>query len=250
MRIDPTHTVGSVVAEDYRAAAVFSAHRIDFCCQGGRSIGEACKAKGVDPALLERQIQQALQRDASTGEFNTWTLTRLVDHIEAVHHAYVHERLEVLQRFLDKLCRVHGGRHPELQLVQAEMKAGAGELTAHMRKEELMLFPFIKRMEHAVLDCEALPKPLFGSVGNPISMMEVEHRAEGDRLRRIAELTNDFANPPDGCATYAAAMALLKEFEEDLHLHIHLENNILFPKALAMEHMARSAGGRSPSAPA
>lgn len=241
MRIDPSRTVGSVVADDYRAAAVFSMHGIDFCCQGGRTLAEACKAKGIDAVQLEEEVKHALQRDAGAGEFNAWPLTRLADHIEAVHHAYVHGRLPVLLKFLDKLRRVHGARHPELHDVEMEMRDCAGAMTTHMRKEELILFPFIKRLERAVLSGEPLAAPPFGSVENPIQMMEEEHSAEGDRLRRIAELTNDFANPPDGCATYAAAMALLKEFEDDLHLHIHLENNILFPKTLAMEKRLREA---------
>lgn len=230
-----TRTVGSIVAEDFRSAAVLTSYGIDFCCQGGRSIAEACKAKGVDPAVLEQEIEEALRRGAAAQDFSSWSLTRLADHIEGFHHAFVRARIPVLLKYVEKLCAVHGGRHPELNLVEMEMKGCADAMAAHMRKEEVVLFPFIRRMERAIAMGEALPEIPFGTVGNPIGMMEQEHSAEGERLQRIAKLTNGHENPPDGCATYAAAMSLLKEFESDLHLHVHLENNILFPKAMAME---------------
>ncbi|MCU0320106.1 MAG: hemerythrin domain-containing protein, partial [Flavobacteriales bacterium] len=133
--------------------------------------------------------------------------------------------------------------HPELNAIQREFTECAGAMAAHMKKEELVLFPFINQLEKAKQHSTTLPTPHFGTVDNPIAMMEHEHDAEGERFRRIAELSDSYTNPPDGCTTYATAYAMLKEFEEDLHRHIHLENNILFPRAKALEKELRNAQG-------
>lgn len=235
-------TIGSIVAEDYRTAAVFSAHGIDFCCKGDRSLEEACRAKGLDQKTLESEIHQAIERDAGAGDDGKqWSLGRLIEHIERVHHRYVVSRTATLLQFLDKLCRVHGERHPELFAIQREFHECAGALATHMKKEELILFPFINQLEKAQLHGTQPPVPGFGTVDNPIAMMEQEHHAEGERFSRISELSNGYQNPTDGCATYLTAMAMLKEFEEDLHRHIHLENNILFPRAKALERELRTA---------
>ncbi|HRD53006.1 MAG TPA: iron-sulfur cluster repair di-iron protein [Flavobacteriales bacterium] len=236
MEIAPTRTIGSIVAEDFRTAAVFSAHGLDFCCKGGRTIDEACRQKGLDSTVLKAELLAAVERDANVEQdYKTWPLSRLIEHIERVHHRYVESRSLTLLQFLDKLCRVHGDRHPELFAIQREFQECAGAMATHMKKEELVLFPFINQLEKARTHGIAPPNPHFGTVDNPIAMMEHEHDAEGERFRRIAELSGNYANPADGCATYAAAMALLKEFEQDLHMHIHLENNILFPRAKALE---------------
>lgn len=238
----PERTVGSIVADDYRSAAVFQAHGIDFCCKGGRTIAEVCGAKGLDPAKLEAEIRQAIERDGGAGDdVKQWPLSRLIEHIERVHHRYVDSRSVTLLQFLEKLCRVHGGRHPELFQIHEEFHACAGAMAMHMKKEELILFPFINQREKAKLHGGAVPTPGFGTVANPIAMMEDDHDAEGERFRRIAELTNGYNTPPDGCTTYATAFAMLREFEEDLHRHIHLENNILFPRAKALEEELRHA---------
>jgi regulator of cell morphogenesis and NO signaling len=238
--LSPERTIGSIVADDYRSAAVFNAHGIDFCCKGGRSIAEVCQAKGIDPATLEAEIQQATERSNGTDDdVKHWPLGRLIEHIERVHHRYVESRTTTLLQFLDKLCKVHGDRHPELFAIQREFTECAGAMAAHMKKEELILFPFVNQLEKAQLHGTTAPTPGFGTVDNPITMMEHEHDAEGERFRRIAELSEGYTNPPDGCTTYATAYAMLKEFEEDLHRHIHLENNILFPRAKALERDLR-----------
>jgi len=234
----PTHhrTIGSIVAEDYRAAAVFNAHGIDFCCRGGRTLEEVCRSTGLDPARIEQEIEQAVTRDnGAEHDFKSWDAGRLIEHIERVHHRYVGSRTITLLQFLDKLCKVHGERHPELFAIQREFQGCAEAMAAHMKKEELILFPFINQLEKAKQHGTTLPTPGFGTVDNPIAMMEHEHDAEGERFRRIAELSDGYTSPPDGCTTYATAFAMLKEFEEDLHRHIHLENNILFPRAIALE---------------
>lgn len=235
MTITPDRTIGSIVAEDFRTAAVFTAHGIDFCCKGGRTIEEACADKGIDPAVLEHGIAEALHGPAPADDPDSWTLTHLAEHIEHVHHGYVAQRTPVLQEYLAKLCEVHGDRHAELFTIAREFDACAGSMAMHMKKEELVLFPFVKRMELAKREGGPLPVPRFGTVENPVRMMMHEHDEEGERFRLIAQLTEGYTPPPDGCSTYRATFALLREFEQDLHRHIHLENNILFPKAVELE---------------
>ncbi|RKE98170.1 iron-sulfur cluster repair di-iron protein [Ichthyenterobacterium magnum] len=228
--------IGQFVAEDYRTAAVFSKHKIDFCCNGNRSIEEACTKKGIDSNLVIDELKAVL--NSSTGEsidYKSWPLDLLVEYIEKKHHRYVEEKIPVLRQFLDKLCRVHGERHPELLKINELFTASAGELASHMKKEELMLFPFVKKMVKAKLSKTAVQSPQFGTVENPIGMMMHEHDNEGERFRQIASLTNNYNPPADACNTYKVTYAMLDEFEKDLHLHIHLENNILFPKAIKLE---------------
>ena len=165
----------------------------------------------------------------------------LAEHIEHVHHGYVNDRTPVLLQYLAKLCKVHGAEHPELFDITREFEACAGAMAMHMKKEELMLFPFIKRMELAQREGSPVPVPHFGTVENPVNMMKHEHEEEGERFQRIAALTDRYTPPSDGCNTYRAAYALLQEFEQDLHRHIHLENNILFPKAMELERTLQHA---------
>lgn len=236
-----TSTVGTIVAHDLRAAAVPTRHGIDLRRKGGRSGEEVCRTKNINAEELIHEIEEVLARDTSRPEdLTSWSLERLVDHIERVHHRYVEERSIVLKQYLNKLCRVHGERHPELFDIRTAFEASAAALAMHMKKEESVLFPYIKQLELASVKGVAPPLPYFGTVRGPVSMMEEEHDAEGERFRRIARLSFGYAVPSDGCATYAATMSLLNEFEQDLHSHIHLENNILFPRALQLERTIRS----------
>lgn len=229
-------TIGQYVADDFRTAAIFSKYGIDFCCKGNRTLAEACEKKQINSAILEEEINTVLDTKNKEGiDFKSWPLDLLVEYIEKTHHRYVLEKSAVLYRFLDKLCKVHGGRHPELLEINNLFIAGAGELAKHMIKEELILFPFIKRMVETKSKSESITMPHFGSVDNPIAMMKDEHTIEGERFAKIAELTNNYTPPADACETYKVTFALLQEFEEDLHKHIHLENNILFPGAQILE---------------
>ena len=227
-------TIGNYVAEDFRTAALFSKYGIDFCCKGNRTLDEACEKKAISPEVLENEINAILNtaNDQSI-DFKSWPLDLLVEYIEKTHHRYVEEKSSVLYRFLDKLCKVHGDRHPELFEINKLFIAGAGELAKHMMKEELVLFPFIKRMTQT--KGKTIDMPNFGTVDNPIAMMQDEHTIEGERFAKIAELTNNYTPPTDACETYKVTFAMLKEFEDDLHKHIHLENNILFPGAQVLE---------------
>lgn len=168
-------------------------------------------------------------------DYKSWPLDLLIDYIEKKHHRYVEEKIPVLRQFLDKLCNVHAERHPELYKINELFTASANELATHMKKEELILFPFVRKMVSATKSKNPIEAPHFGTVENPITMMMQEHDNEGERFRQIAELTNNYNPPADACNTYRVTFAMLDEFEKDLHLHIHLENNILFPKAIKLE---------------
>lgn len=229
-------TIGEYVAQDFRTAALFSKYGIDFCCKGNRTIEEVCEKKEVTPEDLLNQITEILATKNDSGiDFKAWPLDLLADYIEKTHHRYVEEKIPVLLQFLDKLCKVHGASHPELFEINELFKGCAGELTQHMKKEELILFPFIKKMVKATISDELIEQPHFGTVNNPIAMMMAEHEAEGDRFVKIATLTNNYTPPADACNTYKVTFSMLNDFEQDLHKHIHLENNILFPKAAALE---------------
>lgn len=234
-----TKTIGEIVAEDYRTAQIFKNHNIDFCCKGNRSIREACDAQKIDSGEIMKEIEDLQQQTTDgTSDYQAWPLDLLADYIEKKHHRYVEERIPMLKAYLDKLCRVHGNRHPELFEITEHFSACGGELAAHMKKEELILFPFIRKMVKTNPGDE-IRQPYFGTVENPIQMMMHEHDAEGERFRKIAALSDGYTPPDDACGTYRVTFSLLQEFEADLHLHIHLENNILFPKSVSLEKTLR-----------
>lgn len=239
MNISYTQSVGEAVAEDYRAAAIFEKYGIDFCCKGQTSIDAACASKQVPTETVMRELKTlATDPGRSFPDYQTWSASLLADYIEEKHHRYVEENAPVILRFLDKLCHVHGRRHPELPEIREQFANAAGELTQHMKKEELILFPRIRQMAAMAVFASA---PDLGQsaaeipVAMPIRMMMQEHDREGERFRKIHELSDGYRVPDDACNTYKVTYALLREFENDLHLHIHLENNILFPKAIEME---------------
>lgn len=228
--------IGQFVAEDFRTAAIFSKHGIDFCCRGNRSVEEVCDKNELDANTLLDELEAVLNSKSDQSiDYKSWPTDLLIDYIEKKHHRYVEAKIPVLRQFLDKLCSVHGERHPELFKINELFTASAGELAAHMKKEELVLFPFVKKMVAATLNQGAIEPPHFGTVENPIEMMKDEHDNEGVRFREIAALTNNYNPPADACNTFKVTYAMLEEFEKDLHLHIHLENNILFPKAIKLE---------------
>lgn len=229
-------TIGDYVAEDFRTAAVFQKHKIDFCCRGGRTLDEVCEKKQISKDDLITDLTQAVgAKGGETIDYQSWPIDLLVDYIEKKHHRYVEANIPVLLEFLNKLCKVHGERHPELFEITEEFTASASELSGHMKKEELILFPYVRKMVNAKLSGTEVSEAHFGTVKNPIEMMMSEHDNEGVRYRKIAELSNNYTPPADGCTTYKVAFSLLQEFEADLHKHIHLENNIVFKKAIEME---------------
>lgn len=236
MEITKSPTIGSFVANDYRTAAVFQKYGIDFCCKGGKTIDEVCEKKKINTGQLMNELDEITrQPDNQVTDFQSWPADLLADYIEKKHHRYIEQVTPSLKQFLEKLCKVHGSNHPELFEINKEFNASAGELAAHMKKEELILFPYVRNMVAAKNSNQQPAKPVFGTVQNPIKMMMQEHDTEGERFRKIAELSNNYDPPADACTTYRVAFSSLKEFENDLHLHIHLENNILFPAAIEME---------------
>lgn len=231
-------TVGAVVAADYRTAAIFSKYGIDFCCNGNKSIEDACHQGGISAEEVHAELEKVkknIPEGDTANDYNSWPLDLLADYVERKHHRYVKEQLPVITGYIDKICSVHGDKHPELLQIQPIFAFSARELSEHMQKEEKILFPYIRQLALAAEGKGERPSAFFGSVKNPIWMMTHEHDAEGQRFRSIRELSGGFATPADGCNTYRTTYSLLDAFEKDLHLHIHLENNILFPKAIELE---------------
>jgi len=236
MKTTEEKTIGAMVADDYRTAAVFQSFGIDFCCKGNQTIDNVCESKGISKNLLYSDLEKATQEvDKQVTDYKSWPLDLLADYIEKKHHRYVEEKTPMLQQYLDKICSVHGNTHIELYEIRELFNQSAQELAAHMKKEELILFPFIRKMAVAKQGNQPFPQAPFGTIQSPIQNMMHEHDNEGDIFRKIEALSNNYTPPPSACNTYKVAFALLKEFETDLHLHIHLENNILFPKALKLE---------------
>ena len=236
MNISTSTPVGEVVKLNFRTAPLFQANRIDYCCGGSKTISQACAEAGIEPEPLIEQLEQlAGQTDPDTQFINNLSPDDLIDYIIKRHHRYVQNSIPFLRQNLAKICDVHGENHPELFEVRELFEGSAGNLTMHMQKEELMLFPYIKKMVHAKTGNSALGKSPFGSVSNPIAMMISEHENEGIRFEKIAGLTNRYTPPADACTTYRVTISQLEDFERDLHRHIHLENNILFPKAAELE---------------
>lgn len=236
MKIQENQNIGELVALDYRTASVFKKYKIDFCCNGNRTIADACKKGDIDSINILSDLEAAMQSKVTSTDFQSWPLDLLAEYIEKKHHRYVEDKTLELKPYLDKICKVHGEHHPELFKINEEFLECAGAMAAHMKKEELIIFPFIKKMVSSKSKHQEITKPGFGSVQNPINMMMDDHEAEGERFVRISELSNDYTPPEDACNTYRVTLALLKEFEDDLHMHVHLENNILFPKAIEMEN--------------
>lgn len=236
-------SVGQIVARNYRTAAVFKKFGIDFCCNGNISISQACEKIRLDPEEVKRNIQQVISissdEKSDLEDWASWPLDHLADHIEKKHHLYVTEQIPVLESYLDKLVSVHGKKHPELREIKKWFHESADDLTGHMKKEELILFPIIRKMVNVKLTNRDPVSSPFGSVRNPIQKMMQEHEIEGERFQMIRLLSGNYTVPADGCTTYGLTYDLLKAFEDDLHLHIHLENNILFPKSIEMEKKYR-----------
>ena len=235
MNISQEQIIGELVAQDYRTASVFKKYGIDFCCQGNTTINNACKKKSIDTGLVLYDLDEVAREKGSSIDYQIWPLDLLIDYIVKKHHRYVVEKSMEIVPYLNKICKVHGERHPELFEINDLFNLSLEVLAQHMKKEELDLFPYIQKMVQAKHEGTKIVVPGFGSIENLISIMEEEHTIEGDRFRKIEELSNHYTTPADACNTYRVTIALLKEFEDDLHLHIHLENNILFPKSIKLE---------------
>jgi regulator of cell morphogenesis and NO signaling len=227
-----TSTLGDIVAHDFRAGAILDRYGLDYCCGGARSLAEGCVERGISLDLVVSDLEAL---DNASREHLEDEPAVLVDYIVSRHHAYVRTSVPVIQEHLAKIVAVHGARHAELRLVHTEFSKVAKELLAHMVKEEQVLFPYIRALADAVRSDGPPPPDMFGTVQNPIRMMEIEHQEAGDGLASIRELTSGYQPPDDACGTYRLALEELEAFERDLHTHVHLENNVLFPKAVELE---------------
>lgn len=228
--------IAEYVAEDFRTAAVFKKHKIDFCCRGGVSLKEVCQKKKLDYEAIVNDLEQIKHQKAENHiDFKAFPLDLLADYIEKIHHRYVEDKAPILLQFLEKLCRVHGERHPELLEIHEHFRAAVHALENHFVKEEKVLFPFIRDMVIATRYGKPIEQPHFGTIQNPIQAMMVDHDAEGERFQTIEKLTQGYTPPADACNTYKVAFAMLRDFDDNLKEHIHLENNILFPSAIALE---------------
>ena len=229
-------TLGQIAARDLRKASIFKKYGLDFCCGGKKTVKEACLEKGIDVVKVEEELREADRIPSSRPlPYNDWELDFLSDYIVNTHHAYVQKNLPDIRAYAEKVARVHGGRHPELLDLRQIVEQVYHEMSSHMAKEENVLFPYIKKMAAAKKNNQLVGGIHFGTVQNPVNMMEMEHESVGNELARLRALTNNYALPPDACASYSLLYRLLNEFEDDLHLHVHLENNILFPKAIQLE---------------
>lgn len=236
MKTTSTSTIGQIVADDFRTAATFSKYNIDFCCKGHRTLEEVCKKRDIEPNLLLEELDAAKNNAANESfDYKSWPLDLLTDYIEKTHHRYIIEKTPVLRSFLNKLCSVHGDAHPELYQINILFAESTSDLADHMKKEEQIVFPFIRALKSAELNGSYVEIPHFGTIENQIILMKEEHNIEGERFKKIASLSNNYEIPQNACSTFRAAYLMLKEFESDLHKHIHMENNILFPKAIALE---------------
>jgi regulator of cell morphogenesis and NO signaling len=229
-------TVRDIALEQPASIRVFEHYGIDYCCGGRKPLAEACAAHKLDVDTVLATLEAAAE--GHTPVTCNWTqasLENLVLHIVATHHAYVVQELPRLARLAEKVVRRHGDTQAELPQIQTLLAQLAEELTTHLQKEELILFPYIVKLERSAVGGTALPHGCFGTVANPVSMMTQEHDAAGALLAEIRELSHQFTPPIGACPTYLAFFSGLREFEQDLHQHIHLENNILFPRAIALE---------------
>ncbi|MBZ5490354.1 MAG: iron-sulfur cluster repair di-iron protein [Acidobacteriia bacterium] len=239
MNLSATRTVRELAIEIPNATRTFEKLGIDYCCGGGKSLSDACMHAHLPVDDVLRALEQGGSftptTEASLPDFTNGALGSLVEHIVTTHHVYVKQEIPRLQQLLHKVVSVHGKNHPELGKIQQTFQGMAAELTSHMMKEEHILFPHIVALESAVSTGRPKPMPVFGTVSNPVHMMQLEHDSAGAALKSISELSGNYTPPEDACFSYKTLFTALKEFESDLHQHVHLENNILFPRAIAME---------------
>ncbi len=232
--------LADLVAENYRTATVLQAYGMDFCCNGKRSLAEVCAKQGValNAVLsdLEKLDTEGLPNSSVIVRFNEWEADFLVDFIIANHHQYTKRVLPILAARAQKVAKAHGNKHPELLEISERMNALERELTAHLYEEEQVLFPYVKKLMRAKMSGIKSPKPFFGSAQTVVADRESEHTQTGEHIHNIRRLSNNFLPPDDACNTYKVLFQELQEFEQDVFQHIHLENNLLFPRIIALEH--------------
>ncbi|NMF57000.1 iron-sulfur cluster repair di-iron protein [Pseudanabaena yagii] len=225
-------TVGKIVRDRPSPSRLFEQAKVDYCCGGKKTLDEACRKQGIDPQVFLTQLE-AIATSSQEPELNitTLSLTELADHIEQTHHAYLHTELPRLERMVTKVAAVHGEREPRLLQIKDIFLAVSQELATHLQKEERILFPMIRQLEFSTV----IPSSHCGTIANPIRQMEFEHDDAGVALEQLSQLTDNYTPPEWACNSYRAMLDGLLNFERDMYQHIHKENNVLFPKAIALE---------------
>jgi len=237
MTVAIAKTVRELALENPSSTRVFEKLGIDYCCGGNISLEQACRTANLDidqvlESLEAAETAPAMRKDQ---DWQIEPLSALIAHIQSTHHKYTRDEIARLGPIFEKVCAVHGKNHPELLRIYELFQDLAQELTAHLMKEEMILFPYMKRMEAAAMGNDPIAPAPFGSVQNPIALMEQEHDSAGNALRAMSEAANGYSVPADACVSFQALYNALADLEVDLHQHIHLENNILFPRAVALE---------------
>ena len=234
-REDGKETIGEIAVKDLRKVEIFKKYGIDFCCGGKKTIAEVCAEKNIDATKVQTELRQIdTENKASNISYNDWSIDFLADYIVNTHHSYVRKYLPELKTYALKVAQVHGNQHPELLPIQKLVEEISEELTEHLEQEEKVLFTYIKKIVEARKGSLPLVK-LGKDLAGLIEELEKDHDLVGRCFDQIRDLSNEYAIPSDACASYKLLYKMIREFEDDLHLHIHLENNILFPKALEME---------------
>lgn len=230
-----TTTLAEIVQRDFRASAIFDAYHLDYCCGGAATLADACRHRGiaVEPVITKLEALHPAQDERARDE-----PAALIERILSRHHDYVRESLPRIEDHLARVVAAHGARHAELAFIETEFAKIARELQQHLVKEEQVLFPYIASLSEAVSSGALPPPDMFGTVQNPIRMLEIEHQEVTDRMAAIRQLSHDYTPPADACQTYRVALAELQAFEADLRVHVDLEDNVLFPKAVALEEKA------------
>jgi regulator of cell morphogenesis and NO signaling len=228
--MSPSPTLAAIVDADPGSARILERHRLDYCCGGARTLAQACAERGIDSAAVQAELDA--HGTDSPAEWTTMGPSALVDHLESTHHRFLHDELPRLMALTRKVAGVHGDRHPELRAIESTFAELQADLDPHLAKEERVLFPMIREL------ADAPPTPSFhgGLVASPIRVMLVEHDRAGELLATLRALSADYQPPADACASYRALYRGLEELEADTHLHVHKENNVLFPAVLALDH--------------
>ena len=236
MNLNSETTVKEIALSNPGARNILENAGIDYCCGGGESLREACLKSGAWEAEILTQLRQNSERVApSEAGWISAPLAELTKHIRERHHRYVRDSIPRLRGLLLKIREKHGSSHPELVEIEMLFSNVAQELLMHMQKEEQILFPFIDGLERAANGNGTIEPPFFQTVRNPIRSMMKDHDSAGELMRQIRGASNGYKAPGDSCTSYQAAYQSLAEFESDLHLHVHLENNILFPRTAELE---------------
>lgn len=235
MQIAMQNTLKEIAVTLPGSTRVFEKFGLDYCCGGAQTLSAACEKANLAPVALLEALEQVQDLPSVQPDWITLPLGDLVQHLLDTHHIFTRTELARLEKLMDKVRGVHGVRHPELVKAEAVLHSLQQDLSQHLVKEERVLFPYITALDAALAAGKPAPVPMFGTVRNPIRMMSLEHDTAGELLRELRHITNEYALPADACGSFRALYQGLQELEADLHQHIHLENNLLFPRAIALE---------------